>query len=105
MAASNILTAIGISASLLPTTLAQSRTEKDLFPNPKDEDPYFLDKFDIETQHYIVNVIGVDHPYNTNQNIMDMEYWSTWDSNYDTLTFHVKLRSRIEIDVVDSKVY
>ena len=52
-----------------------------------------------------MNVIGVDHVYNTNQNIMDMEYWSTWDSDIDALTFHVKLRSRIEIDVVDSKVY
>ena len=44
-------------------------------------------------------------PYNTDQNSMKIEYYSTYNNIKDELTLHVKLIAKVEINTVGSNVY
>lgn len=51
---------------------------------------------DIISPLYRAQVITADQPFNTNQNLMDLEYYATWDADrnlkrfYATMTLHLE---------------
>lgn len=77
------------------------------FPVSKDPYDYTLvpGGNDETTPTFVDQLIYPNAPYNTDQNSMKIEYYSTYDATLDKLEFHVRLESKIEINTVGSNVY
>ena len=82
--------------SLLLQTLAFAAD----FPNPENVNSLDLGS----TPSNTVRVIESDHPYNADQNTMDLTYYVTQDE-FENTTLFVKLMSRIEIGTSGTQVY
>ena len=70
------------------------------FPNPANVNDLELGTTPANT----IEVISADHPYNADQNTMDVTYYIEQDSDGNTTLF-VKLLSRIEIGTSGTTVY
>ena len=79
-------------AFLLSFQVLNAVTTYDAFPTTA-KTVYKLGDESFETSPLSARVIGVNDTFNTNQNLMDVVYWSSYDATNDQLTFYTLLNA------------
>ena len=95
---------IATALAIISMTFCNAQNEPQ-FENAVDPTEYDNFDEDFVTPTFNSQLIYSYAPYNTDQNTMKIEYYSSFNALKKEATFHVRLVTKIEINTVGSNVY